>query len=440
MSELDERMRQDWNQRAREDAHYYVAFGRRGQDDQEFFATAAEVVRSLELELKRLPRQANRRAWRALEIGCGPGRLMRPMSRHFGEIHGVDVSDEMIRLAREKLRGIPHAHAHHNTGSDLAAFADESFELVYSYAVFQHIPSREVVFSYLAEARRVLKSGGLVRCQVNGLPETAARYDTWQGVRIPAAEVAAFAREHDFQLLALEGAGTQYLWTTWRKRAEGWARGLEALRPAAEARIRRITNAHSSEPAAPARGRFAAISLWVEALPEDCDLNHLEVRIGGRAGAATYIGPPEMDGLQQVNALLPAGIGTGMQPVELRWLGAALAPPGVLRVIAPPPAVPRVVALSDGIDLLSGTRIRTGSVKVALEEAARPQEFQATIDGLAVADIDIFCTDPLVPRHEINFRLPEGVAPGRRRLEMRLGARRFAPAWLEVEPATPEAA
>ena len=26
---------------------------------------------------------------------------MRPMSRHFGEIHGVDVSDEMIRLARE---------------------------------------------------------------------------------------------------------------------------------------------------------------------------------------------------------------------------------------------------------------------------------------------------------------------------------------------------
>ena len=48
--------------------------------------------------------------WRALEIGCGPGRLMRPMSRHFVEIHGVDVSDEMIALAKEKLRDIPNAH------------------------------------------------------------------------------------------------------------------------------------------------------------------------------------------------------------------------------------------------------------------------------------------------------------------------------------------
>ena len=67
--------------------------------------------------MKRLPPAANPRARRALEIGCGPGRLMRPMSRHFGEIHGVDVSDEMIRLAREKLRGMPHAHAHRTTGA-----------------------------------------------------------------------------------------------------------------------------------------------------------------------------------------------------------------------------------------------------------------------------------------------------------------------------------
>ena len=44
----------------------------------------------------------NRRALRALEIGCGPGRLMKPLSRNFGEIHGVDVSDEMVRLARER--------------------------------------------------------------------------------------------------------------------------------------------------------------------------------------------------------------------------------------------------------------------------------------------------------------------------------------------------
>ena len=35
-----DRMRADWNQRAGEDAYYYVAFGRRQQDDEEFFGTA----------------------------------------------------------------------------------------------------------------------------------------------------------------------------------------------------------------------------------------------------------------------------------------------------------------------------------------------------------------------------------------------------------------
>src|SRR5580658_5491867 len=191
------RMRADWNRRAGEDAYYYVAFGRRDQDDEEFFATASDVLRGLEAELKRL---AGRQA--ALEIGCGPGRLMRPLARHFAEIHGVDVSDEMIRMAAERLRETPHAHPHHGSGSDLALFADETFDFVYSYAVFQHIPSREVVFQYLREAWRVLKTGGILRCQINGLPKFAQRYDTWSGVRIGAEEIRAFAQEQDFQLLA----------------------------------------------------------------------------------------------------------------------------------------------------------------------------------------------------------------------------------------------
>src|SRR6266536_1430393 len=110
-----ERMRADWNARAGEDANYFVAFGRRGQDEEEFFATAADVVRVLERELKRLGSSGA-----ALEIGCGPGRLMRPLSRHFTQIHGVDVSDEMIALAGEKLRDIPHACVHHTSGADLA--------------------------------------------------------------------------------------------------------------------------------------------------------------------------------------------------------------------------------------------------------------------------------------------------------------------------------
>ncbi len=140
MSDLTDRMRSDWDRRAREDARYYAAFGRREQEEAEFQRSAADVVRNLDRELRRLPRGSDRTTLHALEIGCGPGRVMLPMSLRFGEIHGVDISEEMIRLARERLAAVPNAHVQVNSGADLDAFADEWFDFVYSYAVFQHIP------------------------------------------------------------------------------------------------------------------------------------------------------------------------------------------------------------------------------------------------------------------------------------------------------------
>src|SRR5512140_15306 len=117
---LLQQMRADWNQRAREDARYYVAGGRRGQQDEEFFASAGDVVRLLEDELQRLPGDIPPQARRGLEVGCGPGRLMRPMNRNFGELHGIDVSDEMIRLAEARFSGASGMHLHVTSGSDLA--------------------------------------------------------------------------------------------------------------------------------------------------------------------------------------------------------------------------------------------------------------------------------------------------------------------------------
>lgn len=426
--DVSDQMRQDWNRRAREDAHFYVAFGRREQADDEFFATAAEVVHGLEWEMRRLSAAIHTRARRALEIGCGPGRILRPMSRHFGEIHGVDVSDEMIARARQNLKGIPHAHVHATTGADLAGFADDSFDLVYSYAVFQHIPSRDVVLQYLREACRVLKPGALLRCQINGLDQTAKTYDTWSGVRISADEVRQFALEQDMQLLALEGARTQYMWTTLRKRFAGW----RDHRSDGYARIRRATNAHNSEPVVPARGRFASFTLWLEDLPHNCDLLNIEVRVGGVPATPCYIGPPEADGLQQLNVLLPAVEETGLLPLELGWNGAPLADPTSLRVIPPGPFVPHVLSVTDGINMMSGSRITSGSVKVTIEEAGNPEEFQAEIGGEPVAGVDIFCADPLPPRYEINFQIPAGQSPGIKKLTMRLGQRQLPSASLDI--------
>ncbi|HSW48795.1 MAG TPA: methyltransferase domain-containing protein [Bryobacteraceae bacterium] len=433
MSEIADRMRGDWNRRAREDANYYVAFGRREQEQAEFEATAADVVRDLTRELRHLGRPADHLAMKALEIGCGPGRVMLPMSRRFREIHGVDISGEMIRQARERLSQSPNAHAHVNSGLDLKGFADESFDFAYSYAVFQHIPSREVVLNYLREAWRVLKPGGLIRCQVNGLEEAPGSCDTWSGVRIRAKEIAEFARAEDFQLLALEGARTQYMWVTMRKRSRGWHEALER-RPVdvAATRVHRLTNVFGTEPLAACRGRFAAIVLWMGALPDDCDLLHLEAFIGDGRGTPFYVGPAENDGLRQLNVSLPAGIGTGLHPVELRWLGRPLCPAVTLRVVPPGPFAPRVLSVSDAIDLLAGPVIRSGIIKAVFEEVDGIERLGARVDGRDVTRIEPFCVDPVPMRYEVNFHLPEDVGVGPRRLDLWLGSRKFPPIWIEV--------
>jgi SAM-dependent methyltransferase len=419
-----DRMRDDWNARAREDANYYVAFGRREQRDEEFFASAAPIVRVLEAELKRLPARDA-----ALEIGCGPGRLLKPMSRHFAAIHGVDVSGEMIRLAREKLRGVANAHVYPASGADLSIFAANSFDFIYSYAVFQHIPSREVVFQYLQESRRVLKPDGILRCQINGLPETAARYTTWDGVRISAAGVAEFARAHDFQLLALEGVLTQYMWATMRKRPAGWGRGL-AWRPH-QAGLRSIGNASTGEAAAPASGPLAALSLSIERLPPDCDLNNLRVLAQGQPCRITYLGPPAPDGICQLNATLPEGARTGIAPVEVQWLGKPLVE-GWVRLIPPGPAVPVLWSVTDGVNLLAPNRCESGTIKAVVAELEHPERFAAEIGGQPVRDLDTFCTDPLTRRFEFNFRTPSGVAPGVHELVLWVGKRLLARMPVEV--------
>ena len=431
-SEVSDRMRDEWNARAREDAGYYVAFGRREQTDADFYATATEVINSLESELRRVP-PAQRSAWKALEIGCGPGRLMRPMSRHFGEIHGVDVSDEMVALARERLRDTPNAHPHVTDGASLREFPEGWFDFVYSYAVFQHVPSRDVITAYMRETQRVLKIGGLARLQFNGMPARDAAFDTWAGARIMSSELLEFTQMQDIQVLALEGAGTQYMWTTWRKQPHGWqAQQDDRQFPPTTSRVRRVTNSHSSEPGAPSRGRYASISLWVESLPADAGLHHLRVQVGDSLGTVTYIGSVMKDGLQQVSVVLPELEATGLLPVELRWLEHPLAPLATLRVIPPGPSVPCIRSVTDGTNLVADKRIETRHVKMVLEEVAHPHEIEASVDGFPVGDREFLCTDPKPQRFEVNFRLPEEIGPGKHELQVRIGRRQLAPVMLEV--------
>ncbi|HWE50892.1 MAG TPA: class I SAM-dependent methyltransferase [Bryobacteraceae bacterium] len=409
-------MRAEWNARAREDAHYYVAFGRRDQDDGEFLDSAADVIRDLEGELKRLPSNMPVAERRALEVGCGPGRLMRPISRHFGEIHGVDVSDEMIAQSRIKLSGIPHAHTHHASGSDLAMFPPDYFDFVYSYAVFQHIPSAEVVFSYFQEIARVLKPLGVARLQVNGLPDAARTFTTWDGVRISGRKVHAWTREHGIELLSLTGVDTQYMWTTWRK-----------PRPC---RIRSIVSAFSGENAVPSSSMLSCIAIWMEDMPEACELNSLEAFIDGVPGRGSYIG--QSYGLSQFNVFLPRRVRTGLVPVRIEWNGRRLCPDGTIRVIPAGPVIPKLVSISDGVNLLSYQRVSSGSMKATVEEVPNMGDFAVSIDGTTIQHQEPFQTDPLSQRYEVNIELPETIAAGGHVLQIRVGQRTLAKMGIEV--------
>ena len=415
------RMRDDWNRRAREDAHYYAGFGQRGQGEAEFLLSASYVLEKLEPEIARLPANANRRAWRALEIGCGPGRLMLPLSRHFGEIHGVDVSDEMAVLARKRLAHILHAHVHPTGGAGLPQFADESFDFIYSYAVFQHIPDRQAILDYLREIGRVLKPGGIFRGQFNDLPHPGDEMpNTWVGCRFSAVDIRTFTRENELDLLDLSGRNTQYLWSTWRKRS--------AERPAESpisAKVRRITNAVSKEPVVTATGRFSAMSLWIEGLPPDCELNGMEVLLGGREALPFYVGSSVCDGVRpQLNVAMPSETPSGLHEILIRWKSADLLR-ATVRVLPPPPPLPTVISVTDAVNISSDGPVTCGVVKVVTDEMADPALFSARVSGRPMEKQRHFLADPVPPRFEFDLTLPQGIEPGVHTLEIRYGHRRI---------------
>jgi ubiquinone/menaquinone biosynthesis C-methylase UbiE len=103
-----------------------------------------------------------------LEIGCGIGRVMQYLAGRYREVHGIDISSEMVKQGERRLGHLSNVHLHHGNGYDLDPLADESFDLVYSAFVFQHMP-KTTAYNYFLEIRRVLRPGGLFTFQVPNL-------------------------------------------------------------------------------------------------------------------------------------------------------------------------------------------------------------------------------------------------------------------------------
>lgn len=176
----------------------------------------AEFFESGEAEIDAVLAQADRSGTapaarrRALDFGCGVGRLTQAMAAHFTRCDGVDISKPMLRIAREHNRFPDRCVYHLNAAPDLALFETSTFDFVYSTLVLQHM-APEYSRRYVRELVRVLAPGGLLVFQLPSqrravAPPAGAR-STRVGGRLPpdafraqltatVASLSAIAGEH----------------------------------------------------------------------------------------------------------------------------------------------------------------------------------------------------------------------------------------------------
>lgn len=132
-------------------------------DLDEFLATGVQEVGSVVDELPALGVTVER--GRALDFGCGVGRLTQALGDLFDRCDGVDIAASMIGEARRINRHGERVNYHVHATSDLSLFADETFDFVLSLLVLQHMHPRYAK-RYIAEFMRVLKRGGVAVFQV----------------------------------------------------------------------------------------------------------------------------------------------------------------------------------------------------------------------------------------------------------------------------------
>jgi SAM-dependent methyltransferase len=97
-----------------------------------------------------------------LDCGCGPGQITIGLARAVspGRVTGIDVDADVLEQARRTAvdAGVANVEYREARVASLP-FPDESFDVVYFHALLCHLPAP---LDALAEARRVLKPGGLV--------------------------------------------------------------------------------------------------------------------------------------------------------------------------------------------------------------------------------------------------------------------------------------
>jgi SAM-dependent methyltransferase len=134
-----------------------------GWEQDAFFQSGVDEIAAIVNRARVLGLQWSDR--RALDFGCGPGRLTQALAARFQRADGLDISKAMLELARRLNRFGERCYYHLNTAPDLSLFGDAAFSFVYSTLTLQHM-ERRYSRTYIREFLRVTEPGGVIVFQV----------------------------------------------------------------------------------------------------------------------------------------------------------------------------------------------------------------------------------------------------------------------------------
>jgi len=234
----DEHMGRFWDERAREDAFYFVDdrldYGQ--PDVERFFREGEEALDTILTELGAAIAPEDD----VVEIGCGLGRITRAIAGRGRRVRALDVSAEMLARARELNSELDNVEWLHGDGRSLAPIPDASAGACFSHVVFQHVPDPGITLSYVREMGRVLRPGGWSAFQVSNDPGVhhpmggmagvrhrilslvgraprGQRDPAWLGSAVDLDELAAAARDGGLSVERVVNAGTQFCFVLLRK-------------------------------------------------------------------------------------------------------------------------------------------------------------------------------------------------------------------------------
>ncbi len=191
-------MRKLWNLSNKKNKFGFISFLEKKEHwaDEEFHWTgirfAARMMERFKDYGKVEPYYAN-----ILEIGCGVGRFLKPLSSFFKRVYGIDISRQMLKTAKEYCSGLPNVTFHLNNGHSLEFLENDSFDYCVSAGVFQHITHIEVIIGYIKEAIRILKPGGVFLFQFEGNRTNRVGYK-YTGARITARDLDQGLKDQPF--------------------------------------------------------------------------------------------------------------------------------------------------------------------------------------------------------------------------------------------------